>query len=158
MTSTSAEPAKYAFQPPQMLSDLVGKAQAAELADQTGYFIEQCKILGWREMRPWDEFFAVLKPPSSWTFKEIEQVCINSNLAHILLPFSLSNIFVSFHYITLFHLYYIYLAYGYKYSPLPYKLHFSLLHYLCFPTYSCPLSYRHFSFLLCIFILWKICS
>jgi len=36
--------------------------------------IEQLNKLGFREPRPWREFFAVFKPPKQWARPEIEEV------------------------------------------------------------------------------------
>lgn len=63
-----------------MLNDLLGPRRAEEVSQDIGLFIEQLKILGWRDMRPWDEFFSVFKPPS-WEYRSIEQR-VTANFLH----------------------------------------------------------------------------
>jgi hypothetical protein len=65
---------------PAMLNDIFGPRRAEELSQDIGMFIEQLKILGWRDMRPWDEFFSVFKSPS-WEYRSIEQR-VTANFLH----------------------------------------------------------------------------
>jgi hypothetical protein len=46
-----------------MLRDVLGDEKAAILAEELGIFIEQMKTLGWKDLKSWQEFFSVLKPP-----------------------------------------------------------------------------------------------
>lgn len=48
------------------------QARAEIILDDLGDAVEQLKRLGWKEQRPWPEFFAVFKPPE-WTANALEQ-------------------------------------------------------------------------------------
>jgi len=64
-----------------MLTDLVGPAQATLISEEIGATIETAKLLGWKELRPWaGEFFAVFKPPQ-WNMKYLETRMV-TNLLH----------------------------------------------------------------------------
>ena len=56
-----------------MLRDVLGDEREAEVVEELGYLIENIKVLGWREIRPWSEFFAVFKPPQFSNWGLIEQ-------------------------------------------------------------------------------------
>jgi hypothetical protein len=63
-----------------MLNDLLGKERASVLSEEAGYYLDQARILGMREMRPWGkEFFAVFKPPQ-WNYKYVETRMITNLL------------------------------------------------------------------------------
>jgi hypothetical protein len=64
-----------------MLNDIMGNISAQRLADDLGEIIETLKTLGWKEQRPWAEFFQVLKPPG-WTYKDIEQRILTNFLQY----------------------------------------------------------------------------
>lgn len=65
----------------EMMRDLLGKERAAFVMDEVGFFIEQWKIIGTKEIRPWSkEFFSVFKPPQ-WNLKYIETRMV-TNLLH----------------------------------------------------------------------------
>lgn len=55
-----------------MLKDVIGPVAAEALMNDLEEAIETAKVIGVKEMRPWQEFFAVFKPPK-WTPKDIEQ-------------------------------------------------------------------------------------
>jgi hypothetical protein len=46
-----------------MLRDVLGDEKAAILAEEIGIFIEQMKTLGWKDLKSWQEFLSVFKPP-----------------------------------------------------------------------------------------------
>ena len=57
---------------PKMLVSLIGKERATILSDELGYYLEQLKVLGLKEVRPWGrEFFAIFKPPQP-SYKYLE--------------------------------------------------------------------------------------
>mmetsp|Transcript_1137 Transcript_1137/g.1835 ORF Transcript_1137/g.1835 Transcript_1137/m.1835 type:complete len:227 (-) Transcript_1137:147-827(-) len=55
-----------------MLRDVIGLKNSQIVEDELGDLIEQLKVLGWKDMRPWNEFFAVFKPPQ-WDYRSLEQ-------------------------------------------------------------------------------------
>mmetsp|Transcript_28250 Transcript_28250/g.28539 ORF Transcript_28250/g.28539 Transcript_28250/m.28539 type:complete len:230 (+) Transcript_28250:201-890(+) len=55
-----------------MLRDVVGDDITKEMGEEFGELIEKLKILGWKEVRPWKEFFAVIKPPQM-NYQHLEQ-------------------------------------------------------------------------------------
>jgi PRA1 family protein len=63
------------------LEEVLGETRGKEVAEEMGTILEQIKSLGYKEMRSWNEFFAVLKPPSSWSYKNVEQRLL-TNLVH----------------------------------------------------------------------------
>jgi uncharacterized membrane protein YgcG len=63
-----------------MLRDLLGDQRAQELSEELGYAIDQMKTFGWKEFRPWSEFFAVLKLPQ-WNAKHLQQR-VTTNFIH----------------------------------------------------------------------------
>lgn len=63
-----------------MLKDVLGETRATVVEEEFRHFFETCKILGWKDMRSWSEFFAVLKLPQ-WNLKHLEQR-ITTNLLH----------------------------------------------------------------------------
>ena len=63
-----------------MLTDLFGPRRAQDIEDDIVLFIEQLKILGWQDMRSWNEFFSVFKPPS-WDYRSLEQR-VTANFLH----------------------------------------------------------------------------
>lgn len=62
-----------------MLNDVLGKEYGEKIVQEIGEFIETMKVLGWKEQKPWQEFFQVFKPPG-WTFKDIEQRIVTNFL------------------------------------------------------------------------------
>ena len=59
----------------EMMRDLLGKERAAFVMDEVGFFIEQWKIIGTKEIRPWSkEFFSVFKPSTKNTFGKAAKV------------------------------------------------------------------------------------
>lgn len=46
-----------------MLRDLLGDRATGELMEELNDLFEQLKVLGWKEIRPWGEFFGDFKPP-----------------------------------------------------------------------------------------------
>ncbi len=63
-----------------MLTDIFGPRKAEEIGEDIGLFMEQLKVLGWRDMRPWNEFASSFKPPS-WDYRSIEQR-VTANFLH----------------------------------------------------------------------------
>ena len=61
-----------------MLKDMLGEEKAAELANDIGHFLNI--FIGWRDVRPWVEFFAVFKMPQ-WNLGLLEQRLV-SNFLH----------------------------------------------------------------------------
>lgn len=55
-----------------MPSDVFRKDRIEEIVADLEPFIQQLQTLGWKEMRPWPEFFATFKPPQ-FTAKNLEQ-------------------------------------------------------------------------------------
>jgi hypothetical protein len=55
-----------------MLRDLLGNRSTDELLDELQPLIVQMQVLGWKEMRPWGEFFATFKAPQ-FNAKNLEQ-------------------------------------------------------------------------------------
>lgn len=64
-----------------MLKDIFGPVRAKELEEELGEFIENLKILGYKEVKPWGEFVSAMKSPSHWDAKTIEQR-ISTNLLY----------------------------------------------------------------------------
>lgn len=83
-----------------MLRDILGNRETSELIEELNTLFEQLKVLGWREIRPWGEFFGEFKPPE-FTSKTIEErVSTNflhyrSNYAVILCILLLLQVFLS---------------------------------------------------------------
>ena len=63
-----------------MLKDLLGENRAHEISNEIGYFIEQCKHYGYKDLRPWTEFIGDFKLPQ-WNVKHLEQR-VATNLLH----------------------------------------------------------------------------
>jgi hypothetical protein len=55
-----------------MLRDLLGEHGTDDLLLEFNNVYQQLKILGWKELRPWEEFFAVFKTPQL-TLTHLEQ-------------------------------------------------------------------------------------
>lgn len=55
-----------------MLRDVLGKERAEELLSELEPFLIQLQALGWKEIRPWGEFFATFKAPQ-FNAKNLEQ-------------------------------------------------------------------------------------
>jgi hypothetical protein len=52
-----------------MLKDIFGEERAIEISQEIGQVLSL--LMGWREVRPWSEFFAVFKPPQlNWGLLE----------------------------------------------------------------------------------------
>lgn len=63
-----------------MLRDVLGPGPADDLMDEMQILYQQIATLGWKEMRPWAEFFASFKPPQ-FNVKHLEQR-ITTNFLH----------------------------------------------------------------------------
>mmetsp|Transcript_9589 Transcript_9589/g.10314 ORF Transcript_9589/g.10314 Transcript_9589/m.10314 type:complete len:278 (-) Transcript_9589:146-979(-) len=64
-----------------MLSDLLGRQKANEIMVEIEDLIENIQSLGWKEVRPWSEFFATFKPPQQWNKQHLEER-ITTNFLH----------------------------------------------------------------------------
>lgn len=64
-----------------MLNDIIGNMNTERIGEDIGELIEALRTLGWKEQRPWPEFFAVFKPPSI-TYKDIEQRVVTNFLQY----------------------------------------------------------------------------
>ena len=53
-----------------MLKDIFGEEKAVEISQDIGQLLSI--LVGWRDIRPWAEFFAVFKPPQ-WNWGLLEQ-------------------------------------------------------------------------------------
>jgi hypothetical protein len=62
-----------------MLDDVIGGRGAKDFSDEMGHLIEQLRILGYKELRPWNDFFQSFKPPQ-WNWKHLEQRIITNFL------------------------------------------------------------------------------
>jgi hypothetical protein len=62
-----------------MLKDLLAADKATELSEEIGYLMSEMNVLLSKERRPWDEFFAVFKPPQS-KLKHLEQRVVTNIL------------------------------------------------------------------------------
>lgn len=62
-----------------MLDDIIGSRGVKDFSDEIGYLIEQLRILGYKELRPWNDFFHGFKPPQ-WNWKHLEQRIITNFL------------------------------------------------------------------------------
>ena len=56
-----------------MLKDIFGPIKAKELIEDVNEFIENVKLLGYAELKPWGEFLSAMKPPVQWDAKHLEQ-------------------------------------------------------------------------------------
>ena len=63
-----------------MLRDIVGDNNADAFLEEIGEIKDALLRLGWKEIRPWKEFFAVFKLPQ-WNFKHLEQRVV-TNMLH----------------------------------------------------------------------------
>jgi hypothetical protein len=63
-----------------MLKDVVGRQKANEIVVELEDLVETVKVIGWKEMRPWSEFFALFKIPQ-WQQKHLEER-ITTNFLH----------------------------------------------------------------------------
>eukprot|EP01031_Cornospumella_fuschlensis_P002651 gene2651-3313_t len=63
-----------------MIRDVLGDAATEELMDALKLVGEKIQVLGWKEMRPWSEFFASFKPPQ-FDSRHLEQR-ITTNFLH----------------------------------------------------------------------------
>lgn len=63
-----------------MLRDILGDRATNELTEELNTLYEQFKVLGWREVRPWGEFFGGFKLPEL-TAKSLEDRVV-TNLLH----------------------------------------------------------------------------
>lgn len=64
----------------KMLRDVLGERVADELLEEMNLLFEQAKTLGYKEMRPWTEFFGGFKPPQM-NVRHIEQR-VTTNFLH----------------------------------------------------------------------------
>ena len=55
------------------LKDFIGEENAANLMREIETLTREFKNLGWKEARPWKEFFAVFKPPQQWKLSIIQE-------------------------------------------------------------------------------------
>ncbi len=55
-----------------MLRDVLGQHATDDLLNRLNELCEQLKIIGWKEVRPWNEFFATFKTPQ-YNLKHLEQ-------------------------------------------------------------------------------------
>jgi len=55
------------------LKEYIGEENAANLMRELETFNREFKNLGWKEARPWKEFFAVFKPPQQWKLAIIQE-------------------------------------------------------------------------------------
>lgn len=62
------------------LDDILGEKQSRILLDEIEYLIEQIKIIGWKEIKPWNEFVHGFKLPTL-KYKHVEQRIL-TNLLH----------------------------------------------------------------------------
>lgn len=60
------------------LEDILGKKGAGKLREEFGELLEKVRIVGWKDLRPWNEFFGVFKLPQ---INNIRQR-ITTNLLH----------------------------------------------------------------------------
>jgi hypothetical protein len=67
------------FTLPIMLRDVLGNQRTDELLSDLEPFIIQLQTLGWKEMRPWGEFFATFKAPQ-FNSKNLEQRLVTNIL------------------------------------------------------------------------------
>jgi len=63
-----------------MLKDILGESKSNQLSNEIGYFIEQCKVYAYKDLRPWPEFLSDFKLPQ-WNVKHLEQR-VATNLLH----------------------------------------------------------------------------
>lgn len=63
-----------------MIRDLLGNRTTDELLQEMQIVWEQIQTLGWKELRPWNEFFATFKPPQL-NSKHLEQR-VTTNFLH----------------------------------------------------------------------------
>ena len=63
-----------------MLRDIIGDESAKDVAETIGEVLQKIKQIGWKEVKPWKEFFAVFKAPQ-WSLKHLQQRLV-SNLSH----------------------------------------------------------------------------
>lgn len=63
-----------------MLRDILGERATVDLMEELNDLLEQLKVLGWKEIRPWGEFFGAFKFPESDS-KQIEER-VATNLLH----------------------------------------------------------------------------
>jgi hypothetical protein len=63
-----------------MIRDVLGERITDELLEEINLLYNQIKVIGWKEIRPWGEFFAVFKPPQL-NIRHLEQR-ITTNFFH----------------------------------------------------------------------------
>jgi hypothetical protein len=63
-----------------MTMEIVKEYLGENAREELLHALEQLKILGWKEIKPWSEFFSVFKPPQ-WNVKHLEQR-MTTNLLH----------------------------------------------------------------------------
>lgn len=63
-----------------MLRDVLGDHATETVLHEINGLYQQAKILGWKELRPWDEFFGAFKPPQM-NWKHLEQR-LTTNMLH----------------------------------------------------------------------------
>lgn len=56
-----------------ILKEYIGEENAANLMQEIQTLTREFKNLGWKEARPWKEFFAVFKPPTQWKLSIIQE-------------------------------------------------------------------------------------
>eukprot|EP01041_Mallomonas_annulata_P006355 gene6355-12853_t len=90
-----------------MLRDVLGNEKVEELSENFAEYVEKLKILGWKDVRPWKDFIAVIKPPQM-NYRYLEQrmttnfLHYRSNYAIICLGlFTLRVIFTPILFLTL---------------------------------------------------------
>ncbi len=64
-----------------MLRDLLGDHVTEDVLNELNVVYQQIKVLGWKELRPWNEFIAVFKTPQL-TMKHLEQRIITNALQY----------------------------------------------------------------------------
>lgn len=62
-----------------MINDIFSNEQTKIIQEEIGILIEQLKLLGWKDIKSWNEFFSIFKPPSN-NYKEIEERIISNFL------------------------------------------------------------------------------
>ncbi len=64
----------------KLLKDVVGSTNAEKIIDEIEPSLHDLQQLGWKEMRPWSDFFATFKAPQ-FQFKHLEQRVV-TNVLH----------------------------------------------------------------------------
>lgn len=54
------------------LKSIIGERLAEDLLEELAILFQQLQVLGWKQLRPWNEFFAVFKTPQfNWKHLEL---------------------------------------------------------------------------------------